>query len=143
MWLAGVPNHDETRTRDLRRDRPNSALAISRPYPKTPTISVPIDPDWSVLIPKNVIKIIRYSDVRSCQQINRRAKQIFPSALDVLWVRLRICDITQLGMSAPSFSWPKRTIRSHNARQNREGHNLKVTESALRNPHLDFHFRLR
>ena len=37
--------------RDLRRDRPISALVISTVYPKTQTISVPVDPFQSFSIP--------------------------------------------------------------------------------------------
>jgi hypothetical protein len=42
---------DETRTRDLRRDRPNSAPMKTTTCTKTSVISIPIDPDQSLLIP--------------------------------------------------------------------------------------------
>ena len=51
LLLSHHGESDETRTRDLRRDRPVALLIKSTTYPGTPVISIPVEPFQSVSSP--------------------------------------------------------------------------------------------
>ena len=53
LELVAFGGSDETRTRDLRRDRPSSHLIVSTTCLDSSVISVQIDPFRSILIPEN------------------------------------------------------------------------------------------